>query len=64
MFWNDVVLTMKMQRKNFLSVCLTSLAIAALANVGLAQTPAAKDAVVRNENPNGLPVPSGDGWKN
>ncbi|MFM8401888.1 MAG: DUF1080 domain-containing protein [Pirellula sp.] len=64
MFWNDVVLTMKMQRKNFLSVCLTSLAIAALANVGLAQTPATKDAVVRNENPNGLPVPSGDGWKN
>lgn len=58
-----MVLRMKMQRKNFLSFCWTSLATVALAQLGFAQDAATKETVVRNENPNGLPVPAGDGWK-
>ncbi|MFN9627989.1 MAG: DUF1080 domain-containing protein, partial [Planctomycetota bacterium] len=54
---------MKLQRKDFLSVCLTSLATLAMAQMGLGQDAPAKETVVRNENPNGLPVPAGDGWK-
>ncbi len=57
---------MKIECKRLL-VCLAVAVNWSIADVGLSQLALAQDAtkkevVVRNENPNGLAVPSGDGW--
>jgi hypothetical protein len=54
---------MKIHSIRLLAMCLSSIAAYGLVDPCLAQEGAKKDVVVRNENPNGLPVPSGDGWK-
>lgn len=57
---------MKIECKRLL-VCLAvavnwSIADVGLSQLALAQDVTKKEVVVRNENPNGLAVPSGDGW--
>jgi hypothetical protein len=57
---------MKIECKRLL-VCFAVAVGWSIADVGLSQLALAQDAnkkelVVRNENPNGLSVPSGDGW--
>ena len=46
---------------SFLAIALVGGAALAIVSDSLGQD-ASKSPVVRNENPNGLPVPSGDGW--